>query len=131
MDSPSSSPTNGSTDSSPRKPPRGCFWLLLLAGCITLLVFDCEGCLDSEDSGSFFSSAEDLGVVLLPPGTPLNEAQSYLWSVEGLDPSRHQVKYGLGPSLVEKIEHDEEELGRRMHFRALSQSRFTFRAPPD
>ncbi len=124
MDSPSSSST--------KKGLRGCFWLLLMAGCLCVLVLDCLGYLDSENSEPFFfSSAEDLGTVLLPPGTPMKEAHSYLWSVEDLNPPRHQVQYGLGASLITKIEHDEEELGRRMHFRAISRTRFTFRAPPD
>ena len=109
----------------------GCFWLLLMLGCGCVMVVDCLGYLDPDDSGSFFSSPEDLGTVLLPPGTPPSEAQSYLWSVEGLDPSRHQVTYGLGAPLLEKIERDDEELGQKMHFRAISQTRFTFRAPPD
>jgi hypothetical protein len=69
--------------------------------------------------------------VLVPANTSPSQAQTYVWSVESLAPSRHQVKYGLGASLMSKIERDDEEIGRRMHFRAISQERFTFRAPPE
>lgn len=123
MDSPSSSSTKARL--------RGCLSLLFLVGCCCLIVLDWLGYLDPDSSDFVFSPAGDLGAVLLPSSTPLSQAQSYLWSVEDLDPSRYQVKYGLGASLIAKIEHDDEELGRRMHFRAISRSRFTFRAPPD
>jgi hypothetical protein len=67
----------------------GFFWLLLMVGCGAVMVMDYLGYLEPDDPGSFFSSPEDLGSVLLPPGTPPSEAQNYLWSVEGLDPSQH------------------------------------------
>lgn len=124
-------------DPSPSAPPkksplRGCLWLLLSAGCMAVLVLDFLGYLDPDDTEhSLFSTAANVGTVLVPSDTPLSEAQSYTWSVEGLDPSRHQVLYGLGNSVIAKIERDEEAFGRRMHFRALSRDRFTFRAPPE
>jgi hypothetical protein len=94
-------------------------------------VLDCLGSLASDETELSPSAATDLGAVLLPPSTPLSEAQTYTWSVEGLDPPVHQVAYGLGASLIAQIERDEEEFGKRMHFRAISRDRFTYRAPPE
>ncbi|WP_224247361.1 hypothetical protein [Hyalangium gracile] len=124
---PSSSPSSSATV----KWLRRIAWVLL-AGCCCLWMAHLLGYLGTRTSESSPSPpVTDLGMVLAPPGTPLGQAQTYVWSVEGLKPSRHQVVYGLGPSLIEKIEEDDEALGRRMHFRALSRDRFTFRAPPE
>jgi hypothetical protein len=124
VDTPSPSATN--------KSGCGCLSLFLIVGCFSMITLDCLGYLDDDESEPpFFSSAADLGSVLLPSGTPLTEAQRYQWSVESVDPPWHQLQYGLSTLLVAKIEHDEEEFGRRLHFRAISPSRFSFRAPRD
>ena len=111
---------------------RSCLVLMMLGCCSCCMLFDCLGYLDSDNSEPpLFASPTDLGTVLVPGSTSPDGAQRYTWSVEGLDPSWHQVRYGLGASLITEIEQDDEEFGRRMHFKPISAQRFTFRAPPD
>ncbi|WP_224372626.1 hypothetical protein [Hyalangium versicolor] len=112
-------------------PRRGCLSFVAFAVCGVVLVLDCLGYLGPEDfePSPLSSEAADLGMVLLPPGIPPTQVQTYTWRVEGLEPRWHRVIYGLDTSLVDKIERDEEALGKRMHFRAISRERFTFRAP--
>lgn len=74
--------------------------------------------------------ATDLGTVLIPSGTPPGKALTYVWRVDTLAPPRYQLGYGLGASLVDALEREHRELGKRLHFRPLSRDRFTYRAPP-
>lgn len=74
--------------------------------------------------------AEDLGMVLIPSGTPPGKARMYVWHVVTLEPPRYRLGYGLGASLVDALEREHQELGERFHFRPLSRDRFTYRAPP-
>ncbi|PTL84308.1 hypothetical protein DAT35_10325 [Vitiosangium sp. GDMCC 1.1324] len=81
--------------------------------------------------GPFGSRGLHLGTALVPASTPLSQAHTYEWQVESLDPPEYRVGYGLGESLARSIESAHQAYGRRMRFRALSPTRFTYQAPPD
>ena len=72
-----------------------------------------------------------LGVALVPAATPPSRAHIYEWHVDSLEPSEYRVGYGLSESMAASLENAHRDYGRRMHFRALSPSRFTYRAPPE
>jgi hypothetical protein len=83
-----------------------------------------------EETSLPSATAMDLGTALIPSSTPPQAARTYVWSVDTLSPPQHQLGYGLGAALIARFEAEHEELGRRLHFRALSPDRFTYRAPP-
>ncbi|MCP3104053.1 hypothetical protein LZ198_34785 [Myxococcus sp. K15C18031901] len=73
--------------------------------------------------------AEELGAVLLPPDTPLEQAQTYDWTTESLRPPRHRVTYGLGTTLDAWLEDQHRAFARRLRYRSLGDERFTYQAP--
>ncbi|MCP3144363.1 transglutaminase-like domain-containing protein [Pyxidicoccus xibeiensis] len=71
----------------------------------------------------------DVGAVLLPPGTPPQDARNYEWRVDGISPPEHHVAYGLGKALTAELDEGHQSLGRRLRYRSLGNERFTYHAP--
>ncbi|HLL06199.1 MAG TPA: hypothetical protein VK539_36845 [Myxococcaceae bacterium] len=82
------------------------------------------------DLPSVVGQTADLGTALIPLDTPPQQARTYAWRVKGLDPSRHQLRYGLGAPLAETLENAHLKYGERLKYRTVSHRKFTFRAPP-
>ena len=83
------------------------------------------------DLPSVVGQTADLGTALIPLDTPPQEARTYAWRVKGLDPSRHQLRYGLGAPLAETLENAHVKYGQRLNYRTVSSRKFTYRAPPE
>ncbi len=73
----------------------------------------------------------DLGTALIPLDTLPHEVRTYEWRVSSLDPPRHQVGYGLGASLANRLEQEHGEFGQRLKYRRVGSGKFTYRAPPE
>lgn len=71
----------------------------------------------------------DLGLVLVPSGTPPQTARAYEWQAQGISPPQHRVAYALGEELDEELTEDHAALGRRLRYRSLGNERFTYNAP--
>ncbi len=71
-----------------------------------------------------------LGLALIPTSTPTSRARTYSWRVESLTPPEYHLGYGLGVPLAVSLERKHLDYGRKLHFRALGPTRFTYHAPP-
>ena len=83
----------------------------------------------AEPGAPSSARAVDLGLVLLPPGTPPQRALDYAWRAESIRPPEHAISYGLGTSLARELAEDHAEWGRRLRYRSLGKDRFTFTPP--
>ncbi|NPC46729.1 hypothetical protein D7X99_13495 [Corallococcus sp. AB032C] len=72
----------------------------------------------------------DLGIVLVPEDTPLERAKSYDWRVEGMEPARQQLAYGLGETVERGLAQAHRDYSVRLRYRAMGPERFTYVAPP-
>ncbi|MGE6758050.1 hypothetical protein ACQKGO_08580 [Corallococcus interemptor] len=72
----------------------------------------------------------DLGAVLVPEDTPPERAKAYDWRVEGMEPARQQVAYGLGEAMERGLEQAHRDYSVRLRYRAMGPERFTYVAPP-
>lgn len=73
----------------------------------------------------------DLGTALIPLDMPPHQARTYEWRVKGLEPSRHQLRYGLGATLAETLEQAHVQYGERLKYRTVGSRKFTYRASPE
>lgn len=71
----------------------------------------------------------DMGAVLLPSGTPPQDARNYEWKAENISPPQHYLAYGLGSELVGELEEEHTAFGRRLRYRPMGNERFTYNAP--
>jgi hypothetical protein len=107
------------------------FTLLGVASCFCCLSIDLLFELGDElDLASLGGSPADLGIALIPLATSAYEARTYEWRVKGLDPARHQLRYGLGASLAETLEREHVKYGQQLNYRTVGNRKFTYRAPP-
>lgn len=73
----------------------------------------------------------DLGAALIPLDTLPHEVRTYEWRVKGLEPSRHQLRYGLGATLADALDKEHLKYGQKLKYRTVGSRKFTYRAPPE
>ncbi|CAM3660310.1 hypothetical protein G4177_15830 [Corallococcus sp. ZKHCc1 1396] len=81
-------------------------------------------------AGSPVEATLDLGRALVPEDTPPDRVHAYDWRVEGLEPARQQVAYGLGEAVERGLEQAHRDHSLRLRYRAMGPERFTYVAPP-
>ena len=115
------------------------FLLLVLAGCGIAVLRGLDAWVARSGTGpgaaplphALGARGVHLGVALVPDTLPPSRARTYEWQVDSLEPSEYRVGYGLGEGEAEALERAHRDYGKRMRFRALSPSRFTYLAPPE
>jgi hypothetical protein len=105
--------------------------LMGIASCCCCLGIGALFELDLDGLPSLEGPPSELGIALIPLTTSPAEARTYEWRVKSLSPSRHQVSYGLGAALAEKLDREHVKYGEQLQYRTVSHRKFTYRAPPE